>query len=86
MGKIFLNMETKKPMIHSSFRLKKNSEKCVALQNLSIYYTWKNITQLYKNNDLKIIASIWNVSLADDSYSVSDSQYYIYYIIKNMKH
>ena len=31
----------------------KNSEKHVTLQNLSIYYTWKNIRQQYKNNKLK---------------------------------
>ena len=28
----------------------------VALQNLSIHYTWKNIRKQYKNNELKIIA------------------------------
>ena len=25
-----------------------------------IYYTWKNIKKLYKNNKLKISASTWN--------------------------
>ena len=25
-----------------------------------IYYTWKNIKELYKNNKLKISASTWN--------------------------
>ena len=34
----------------------KSSNKHVALQNLSIYYTWKNIRKQYKNNKLKIIA------------------------------
>ena len=34
----------------------RSSSKHVALQNLSIYYTWKNIRQQYKNNKLKIIA------------------------------
>ena len=34
--------------------------KHVALQNLSIYYTWKNIRQQYKNKKLKIIAPAWN--------------------------
>ena len=33
-----------------------SSNKYIALQNLSIYYTWKNIRQLYKNNKLKIMA------------------------------
>ena len=30
------------------------SNKYVALSNLSIYYTWKNIKTLYKNNKFKI--------------------------------
>ena len=33
----------------------KSSDKYVALQSLSIYYTWKNIRQQHKNNKLKII-------------------------------
>ena len=43
--------------------------KHVALQNLYIYYTCKNIRQQYKNNKLKIIAITWNdkFKLPDDS-------------------
>ena len=32
----------------------KRSDKYVALSNLSIYYTWKNIKKSYKNNTFKI--------------------------------
>ena len=32
----------------------KRSEKCFALSNFSIYYTWKNIKRSYKNNESKI--------------------------------
>ena len=32
----------------------KRSDKYVALSNLSIYYTWKNIKKSHKNNKLKI--------------------------------
>ena len=39
------------------------SNKNVALQNLSIYYTWKNKSQQYKNNNLKIIAPTPNDEL-----------------------
>ena len=41
-------------------------------------------TYNYKNNKLKIIAPTWNVELElpDGSYSVSDIQDYIEYIIK----
>ena len=31
----------------------KGSDKYVALLNLSIYYIWKNINKLYKNNKFK---------------------------------
>ena len=33
-----------------------SSDKHVALQKLSIYYSWKKIRKQYKNNKLKIIA------------------------------
>ena len=38
----------------------RSSNKLVAFQNVSIYYTWKNIRIQYKNNELKIIAPTWN--------------------------
>ena len=62
----------------------KSSNKQVTLQNLYICYIWKNITKQYKNNKLKIIAPTWNVEfeLTDGSYSVSDIQDYIEYMIK----
>ena len=48
----------------------------------------KKIGKQYKNNKLKIIAPTWNneFELPDSSYSVSDFQDYVEYIIKNMKH
>ena len=62
----------------------RSSNKHVALQNLSIYYTRKNIRKQYNNNKLKIIAPSWNdeFELPDGSYSVSDIQDYIACIIK----
>ena len=58
----------------------------VALENVSIYYTWKDIRKQYENNKLKIIAPTWNdeFELPDASYSVSDIWDYIEYI-KNTK-
>ena len=38
----------------------KRSDKYVALSNLSIYYTWKNMKNSYKNNKFKITAPTWN--------------------------
>ena len=65
----------------------KRSNKYVALSNLNIYYTWKNIKRSYKNNKFKISAPTWNeeFELPDGSYSVSDIQDYFEYILKNMK-
>ena len=61
----------------------RRSEKNVALSNLSIYYTWKNIKSLYNNNKFKISAPTWNdkFELPDGSYSVLDIQDYFEYIL-----
>ena len=62
----------------------KRSDKYVALSNLSIYYTWKNIRKWYKNNKLKISSPIWNeeFKLPDGSYSLLDIQVYFEYILE----
>ena len=59
-------------------------EKVIALTNLSIYYTWKNIKSLYNNNKFKKSAPTWNEEfiLPDGSYSISDIQDYFKYILK----
>ena len=48
----------------------------IALSNLSIYYTWKNMKTSYNNNKFKPSAPTWNdkFELPDGSYSVSDIQ------------
>ena len=38
----------------------RKKDKYVALSNLSIYCTWKNMKKLYKNNKFKISAPTWN--------------------------
>ena len=62
----------------------RRGQKSVALSNLSIYYTWKNIKSLYDNNKLKISAPTWNneFELPDGSYSISDIQDYFEYVLK----
>ena len=62
----------------------KNPNKNMALANLSIYCTWKNIKSEYNNNKFKISAPTWNdeFNLPDGSYSVSDIQDYFEYIIE----
>ena len=60
-------------------------EKSIALSNLSIYYTWKNIKSSYNNNKFKISAPTQNdkFELPDGSYSVSNIQDYFEYIKKH---
>ena len=65
----------------------RSSNKHVALQNLLIYYKWKNISKQHKNKKLRIIASTWN-----DEFELPDLiLFQIFKIIsnfwlKNMKH
>ena len=56
----------------------------MALANLSIYYTWKNIKSKYNNNKCKISAPTWNdtFDLPDGSYSIANIQDYFEFIIK----
>ena len=62
-------------------------EKIIALSNLTIYYTWKNIKKSYNNNKFKTSATTWNdeFELPDGSYAISDIQDYFEYILKNME-
>ena len=63
----------------------KNPNKNMALANLSIYYTWKNVKSTYNNNNkFKISAPTWNETfdLPDGSYNISEIQDYIEYITK----
>ena len=62
----------------------KNPNKNMALGNLSIYYTWKNVKSTYNNNKFKVSAPTWNETfdLPEGSYNISEIQDYIEYIIK----
>ena len=55
----------------------------MALANLSIYYTWKNIKSKHNNNKFKISAPNWNdtFDLADGFYSIAHIQDYFEFII-----
>ena len=91
METIFMNTENSKKSEPHRFKLDltdkrnlKNPSKNMALANLSIYYTWKNIKLVYNNNKFKISATTWNDSfdLREGSYSISDIQDYFEFIIK----
>ena len=92
MDTIFMNSENSKTSKPHILKLKltdkldlRLDKKVIALSNLSIYYTWNNIKSSYNNNKFKILALIWNeeLTLPDGSYSVSNSQDYFEYILKN---
>ena len=65
----------------------RNPNKNMALANLSIYYTWKNVKSIYKNNRFKISAPTWSqkFDLSDGSYNIPEIQDYFEYIIKKHK-
>ena len=91
METIFTNTEnskTNEPCIFSltlvdKLDLKDHSEN-IALTNLSIYYTWRNIKPAYNDNKFKISAPTWNdkFDFPGGSHSISDIQDYFKYVIK----
>ena len=94
MDTIFMNPENSKTSEPHVLILKltdkldlRRGEKIIALSNLSIYYTWKNIKKWYNSNTFKISAPTWNdeFDLLDWLYSVSNMQDYFEYIKKNME-
>ena len=86
-------MNTKNSKTNESHRFKydlidklvlRNSNKNMASGSLSIYYTWKNVKSTYTKNKFKISAPTCNdtFDLPDGSYTISEIQDYIEYIIK----
>ena len=59
-------------------------EKAIALSNLSIYSTWRNIKSSYNNNKFKTSAPTWDdkFELPHGSYSVLNMQDYFEYVLK----
>ena len=91
MDTIFKNSENSKTPEYHVLVLKltdkldlRRGQKGVALSNLSIYYTRKNIKTSYNNNKFKTSAPTWTdeFELPDGSYSISDIQDYSEYILK----
>ena len=50
----------------------KRTDKYVAVSNLNICYTWKNIKKSYKNNKSDISAQKWN-----DKFELSDGLHFV---------
>ena len=92
MDTTFMNSENSKTSEYNVLLLKltdkldlRKGQKSVALSNLRIYYTWRNIKSSYNNNKFKISAPTWSeeFKLPDGSYSVSDIQGYFEHILRN---
>ena len=90
MDTIFINTENGRTseyhvlLLNLTNKIDLRSEKTVALSNLSIYYTWKNIKSSYNNNKFKISVPTWSeeFELPDGLYSIPDIQDYFKYILK----
>ena len=91
MDAIFMNSENSKTSETQILKLKltdkldlKLDKKVIALSNVSMYCTWNNIKRSDNNNKFKISTPTWNeeFTLSDGSYSVSNTQDYIQYILK----
>ena len=89
METISMNTENSKTSEPHRFKLDltkkinlKNPNKNMALANLSIYCTWKNIKSTCNNNKFKISAPTW-MMVPDGSYSIAYIQDYFEFIIKN---
>ena len=90
MDTIFMNSENSRTSEYHALVLKLTYKfdirrgQSVALLNLSIYYTWKNIKRSHNNNKFKISAPTWSdeYELPKGSYSILDIQDYFEYILK----
>ena len=89
-----MNSENSKTSEPHRFRLDltdklnlKDPRKNMALANLSIYYTWKNIKSVHNNSKFKILASTWNdtFDFSDGFYSIADIQDYFEFRIKKTR-
>ena len=91
MDTIFMNSENSRISEYHVLVLKltdklelRRGQKSVTLSNLSIYYTWQNIKSSQNSKNFQIFAPAWSdeFELPDGSYSISDIQDYLEYILK----
>ena len=88
MDTIFMNSENSKTSEYHLLVLKltdkldlRRGQKTVALSNLSICYTWKNVKSSYNNNKFKYLLQRGVKNL---SYQMDHIQYHIFKIILNI--
>ena len=87
METVFINSENSKTSEPQILILKltdkldlRRGKNIIALSNLIIYYTWKNIESSYNNNKFKISALTWNDKFELPDYHIL---YWIFKIILN---
>ena len=78
MDAMFMDSKNSQPSKPHSLTIKftdklnlSGGENRIALSNLSIYYTWKNIKSSYKNSEFKKTAPKWN-----DKFELSNGSYF----------
>ena len=87
---LFMDTENSKTTDSNRFRLYFTNkldlrrDKTVSLSNWSIYYTWKNTNEEYKNNKFKLSGPTWdeNLALEDGSYTIEDIQDMFLWVVK----
>ena len=79
-----------RPLLNLSDKVDvRRSNKYFALSNFTIYYTWEIKKKTYKNNNKSKISGLTcneKYDFPDGSYSVSDIEDYLEYIIKKLKY
>ena len=88
MNTIFINSKNSKTsdpqrlLLNLTYKIKlKRSAKYIAISNLTIYYTWKNIKMSYKNNKFKISAPTWSekFELSDGRHTAQKMEDFIFH-------
>ena len=90
MDTIFMNSENCRTSEYHVLLLKlackldlRRGQKNVALSNLSIYYTWKNVKSSYKNNKY-VLQYLLQYVVMNLNYQMDHIQYQIFKIILNI--
>ena len=83
MDTIFFNSENSKTS-EPHVLILKLADKLDLIRDESIDHTWKNMKSSYNNKNFKKSGPKWNdkLELPDESYSISDIQDYVEYILK----
>ena len=91
MDTIFMNSENSKTSEYHALLFKltdkldlRRGQKTVALSNLSIYYTWKNVKSSYNNKLIINLKYLLQRGVKNLTYQMDHIQYQIFNIILNI--